>query len=72
MSALRRTFPGDPYRPGGITGYPLDRIYEEVAFIAYYFHWGAEEIMKLPHSERKKWCEEISKINKKVSEEGKK
>ena len=50
-------------------GYPLERIYEEVAFIGYYLHWGHEEIMKIPHAERKKWCEEISKINKKLSED---
>ena len=55
--------------PGGIVGYPLDRIYEEVAFIAYYFHWKYEEIINMAHWERKKWCEEISKINKKLSED---
>jgi hypothetical protein len=54
---------------GGITGYPLDRIYEEVAFIAYHFHWGLDEVMNLPHDERRKWCDEISEINRKLSEE---
>lgn len=43
--------------------YPEDRIYEEVAFIAYYFHWTHDEILSLPHWERKRWCEEISRIN---------
>lgn len=55
-----------------MTGYPLDRLYEEVAFIAYYFHWGYDEVMNIPHHERRRWCEEISKINKKLSEEIKK
>jgi hypothetical protein len=54
---------------GGISGYPLDRIYEEVAFIAYYFHWSHEEIMNLEHRERQRWCEEISRINRNLSEE---
>jgi hypothetical protein len=49
-------------------GYPLDRIYEEVAFIAYHFHWSYEEVMNLEHHERRRWCEEISRINKKVNE----
>ncbi len=57
------------YGVGGITGYPLDRIYEEVAFIAYHFHWGLDEVMNLPHGERRKWCDEISEINRKLSEE---
>ena len=51
-----------------MTGYPLDRIYEEVAFIAYYFHWQIEEVMNLEHSERRRWCKEISRINNKLNE----
>lgn len=54
---------------GGIISYPLDRIYEEVAFIAYHFHWSHEEIMHMEHGERKKWCEEISRINQRRSGE---
>ncbi|MTI85733.1 MAG: hypothetical protein FH756_18020 [Firmicutes bacterium] len=49
--------------------YPRDRIYEEVAFIAYYFHWSHDEVMSMEHRERRKWCEEISKINRKLNEE---
>ncbi|CAG0953573.1 hypothetical protein METP3_00357 [Methanosarcinales archaeon] len=49
--------------------YPLDRIYEEVAFIAYHFHWSCDEIMNMEHRERHKWVEEISSINRQVSGE---
>ncbi|HXG30006.1 MAG TPA: DUF6760 family protein [Thermodesulfobacteriota bacterium] len=52
-----------------MAGYPLDRIYEEVAFIAYHFHWPYEEIMNMEHRERRRWCEEISKINRRLSGE---
>ena len=52
-----------------MTGYPLDRLYEEVAFIAYHFHWSFAEIMNLEHRERRRWCEEISNINHKLSSE---
>jgi len=55
-----------------ITGYPLERIYEEVAFIAYHFHWSHEDIMNMEHRERRTWCEEISKINKKLNESAEK
>jgi hypothetical protein len=47
----------------------MARIYEEVAFIAYHFHWEHDAIMAMEHAERKKWCEEISKINRKLSED---
>jgi hypothetical protein len=51
--------------------YPLDRIYEEIAFIAYHFKWSHEEIMNMEHGERRRWCEEISKINGMLNEEAK-
>jgi len=49
--------------------YPEDRLYEEVAFIAYHFNWSRKEVMGLPHSERQRWCEEISDINSRMNEE---
>jgi hypothetical protein len=52
-------------------GYPLDRIYEEVAFIAYHFKWSHEEIMEMEHGDRRRWCEEISKINRRQNERAK-
>ena len=47
--------------------YPLDRLYEEVAFIAFHFHWPFEEIINLEHRERQRWVEEISRINQRMS-----
>ena len=47
--------------------YPLEKLYEEVAFIAYHFHWSFDEIMNIEHKERQKWVEEISKINRQLS-----
>ncbi|MDY9927100.1 MULTISPECIES: DUF6760 family protein [unclassified Methanosarcina] len=44
-------------------------MYEEVAFIAYHFHWSHEEIMNLEHRDRQRWCEEISKINQHLSKD---
>lgn len=50
--------------------YPTDRLYEEVAFIAYHFGWSREEIMEMPHEERQRWCEEISNINEQMNDGG--
>jgi transcriptional antiterminator len=52
-----------------ITGYPLDRVCEEIAFIAYHFHWSYEEIVNMEHRERQRWVQEISKINHQISGE---
>ncbi len=49
--------------------YPLDRLYEEVAFIAYHFHWPYAEIINMEHRERQRWVEEISRINQRLSGE---
>ncbi|MDR1627942.1 MAG: hypothetical protein LBR79_04135 [Oscillospiraceae bacterium] len=35
--------------------------------MAYYFHWPHGEVMNLNHKERIKFCNEISKINKKMN-----
>jgi hypothetical protein len=49
--------------------YPLDKIYEEVAFIAFHFHWSFDDIINMEHRERQRWVEEISAINRKISGE---
>ncbi|MHB1354891.1 MAG: DUF6760 family protein [Anaerolineae bacterium] len=50
--------------------YPLERVYEEVAYIAYYFHWQRQEILALEHGERIQWVREIARINRALSREG--
>jgi transcriptional antiterminator len=50
-----------------IAGYSLSQIYEEIAFIAYHFHWSHEEIVNMEHKERQKWVREISQINQNLS-----
>jgi hypothetical protein len=49
--------------------YPVDRLYEEVAFVAYHFNWGHDEVLAMPHWERQRWCEEISAINDRINQE---
>ncbi len=51
--------------------YPLEQAREEVAFIAYHFHWERDALMDLSHLERRRWVEEISSINQRVNEESK-
>jgi hypothetical protein len=46
--------------------YPRERLYEEMAFIAYHFHWSRGELLNLEHAERKRWCRQISAINRQL------
>jgi hypothetical protein len=55
-------------RRGGVLGYPLKQLYEEVAFVAYHFHWQPEAVLNLDHSERRRWVNEISVINQRMNE----
>ncbi|HKX32508.1 MAG TPA: DUF6760 family protein [Blastocatellia bacterium] len=58
-------------RRGGSWRYPLERLYEEVAYIAYHFHWPHEQILSLEHRERQRWVAEIAKINQRFNEQTK-
>jgi hypothetical protein len=42
-------------------------LYEEVAYIAYHFHWPLQEIFELEHAERRRWVDEIAQINRRLS-----
>jgi len=55
-----------PFR--GIVGYPLEQLYEEAAFIASHFHWSEVEVLSMEHWERRRWCEEISRMNRTLND----
>ena len=65
---MRGPFRDGAQRPGGILGYPLKTLYEEVAFVAFHFHWPPEAIFHLEHPERRRWVAEISAINQRMNE----
>jgi len=47
----------------------LERLNEEVAYIAYHFHWPHTEVLALEHHARLTWVKEISKINLRLNEQ---
>jgi hypothetical protein len=56
-------------RPG-LVGYPLDALYEEVAYLAYYLHWPRDVLLEMEHEERRRWLVEVSRLNERLNEEG--
>ncbi len=54
--------------PGGGVSYPLDRLLEEVAYVAYHLHWPYGEIMNMEHAERQRWVEQVAQINARLNE----
>ena len=51
-----------------MTGYPSERLFEEVAYLAYHFHWPYAQIMQLDHVERQQWVAEVARINERLNE----
>ncbi len=48
--------------------YPIEKLREEVTFIAYHLHWGIEDILAFSHRERVEWVGQVSKINRRIME----
>ncbi|HSV65918.1 MAG TPA: DUF6760 family protein [Mycobacteriales bacterium] len=43
--------------------YATDRMWEEVAYVAYYLHWALDDILDLAHATRERVINEIGKIH---------
>ncbi|GAA0600323.1 hypothetical protein HPO96_34530 [Kribbella sandramycini] len=54
--------------PGGILTYATDRLHEEIAYIAYHFHWPLDQILDLEHPQRHTYLTQISTINRRITE----
>ncbi len=48
--------------------YATDRLFEEVSYVAYHFHWSFEELLDLEHPVRRRFVEEIDRLNRRVAE----
>jgi hypothetical protein len=46
----------------------LERLYQEVAYVAYHFHWPPEQILGMEHRDRQRWVAEIARINERLRE----
>ena len=44
--------------------YATDALYDEVAYIAYHFHWDLDAILDLEHPDRRRYVEQIARLNR--------
>ena len=49
--------------------YATDRLFEEIAYVAYHLHWSFEEILDLEHPLRQRMVEEVASINRRLTED---
>ena len=47
--------------------YAADRLHEEVAYVAFHFHWALDDILDLEHPDRQRYVAEIGRINTRLS-----
>ena len=55
------------WEPGGILISSPERLWEEISYIAYHFHWSLDEILDLENAQRRVFIENIANINKRMS-----
>ena len=48
--------------------YGADRIYREVSYVAYHFHWPLDDLLDLEHRERLRYVDEIAELNNRISQ----
>ena len=48
--------------------YAADRLFEEVAYVAYYLHWPLDDILDMEHPLRTRFVEEIAGINRQIND----
>lgn len=65
---MREDFRGGGGVDGGALGYPQEQLFQEVAYLAYYFHWPYAQIMDMNHFERLVWVDQVARINKRLNE----
>lgn len=46
----------------------MEQLFQEVAYVAYYFHWSHSEMMDMTHSERLRWVDQLARINRTLNE----
>jgi hypothetical protein len=39
-----------------------------VAYLAFYFHWPYQEVIRLDHKERQRWVAEAARINERLND----
>ena len=50
--------------------YAVDMVYEEIAYVAFHFHWPLDEILDMEHPVRRRFVEEIGRLNRRASQGG--
>lgn len=48
--------------------YAPERLYAEVAYLAYYLHWSRNDLLDLEHAERQRFVAEVAALNIRIQQ----
>ena len=48
--------------------YATERLYAEIAYIAYYLHWSRDDLLDLEHRERRRYVAEVAALNTRIQQ----
>lgn len=46
--------------------YPLEELWDEMAYLAFHLHWDLERILDLEHADRRVLLERVASLNEKA------
>ena len=49
---------------------PADWLHEEIAYLAYHFHWPPDVLLDLVHRDRLRYVAEVGRINTRINQGG--
>jgi hypothetical protein len=41
---------------------PAERLYQDVAYLAFHLHWSRDELLDLEHAERQRFVDEVGRL----------
>ncbi|GLZ80352.1 hypothetical protein Afil01_51590 [Actinorhabdospora filicis] len=47
--------------------YATNRLHAEIAYVAYHFHWGLDEILDMEHRDRLEYVRQIADLNNRIN-----
>jgi hypothetical protein len=65
---MRDEYRGRYLQPGGIVGYPLEQLNEEVAYLAFHLKWPPDTLLEMEHGDRRQWVHEVANFNERLNQ----
>jgi hypothetical protein len=52
-----------------VVRYPVDELWDELAYLAYHLHWPLDDLLDLEHGDRLRLVQAVAELNERAWEE---